>query len=92
MSRLCSVIHEERARLAGLLAYAAVPLPYAAVASGRHQALIAYAAVPWSLHLLRSFGGIGGPVRSDARRDVVRHLGPEQRLVKVAHLSVIMAL
>lgn len=92
MSRLCSVIHEERARLAGLLAYAAVPLPYAAVASGRHQALIAYAAVPWSLHLLRSFGGIGGPVRSDARRDVVRHLGPEQRLVKVAQLSVIMAL
>lgn len=92
MSRLCSVIHEERARLAGLLAYAAIPLPYAAVASGRHQALIAYAAVPWSLHLLRSFGGIGGPVRSDARRDVVRHLGPEQRLVQVARLSIIMAL
>lgn len=92
MSRLCGVIHEERARLAGLLAYAAVPLPYAAVASGRHQALVAYAVLPWSLHLIRSFGGIGGPVRSDARRDVVRHSSPEQRLVQVGRLSIIMAL
>lgn len=92
MARLCSVIHEERARLAGLLAYAAVPLPYAAVASGRHQALVAYAVLPWALHLIRSFGGIGGPVRSDARRDVVRHSSPEQRLVQVGRLSVIMAL
>lgn len=92
MSRLCSVIHEERARLAGLLAYAAVPLPYAAVASGRHQALVAYAVLPWALHLIRSFGGIGGPVRSDARRDVVRHLSSAQRVAQVARLSFILAL
>ncbi|MGA0879179.1 MAG: hypothetical protein ACO3SP_08685 [Ilumatobacteraceae bacterium] len=92
MTRLCSVIHEERARLAGLLTYAAIPLPYAAVASGRHQALVAYAVLPWALHLIRSFGGIGGPVRSDVRRDVVRHSSPEQRLVQVGRLSVIMAL
>lgn len=91
MSRLCTVIHDERARLAGLLAYAAVPLPYAAVASGRHQALIAYAALPWSLHLIRSFGGLGGPVRSDARRDVVRHLSSAQRVSQVARLSLLMA-
>ena len=91
MSRLCSVIHEERARLAGLLAYAAVPLPYAAVASGRHQVLIAYAVIPWALHLIRSFGGIGGPVRSDARRDVVRHLSAPQRIAQVARLSLLLA-
>lgn len=91
MTRLCSVIHDERARLAGLLAYAAVPLPYAAVASGRHQALVAYAVLPWSLHLIRSFGGIGGPVRSDARRDVVRHLSSLQRITQVARLSLLMA-
>lgn len=91
MSRLCKVIHDERARLAGLLAYAAIPLPYAAVASGHHQALIAYAVLPWSLHFIRSFGGIGGPVRSDARRDVVRHLSSAQRVSQVARLSLLMA-
>lgn len=90
-ARLLSVIDHERARLTGILVYAAVPLPYAAVASGRHQVLIAYAAIPWALHFLRAFSGLGGPVSDDDRRDVVENLTMRRRLKPVAKLSVLMA-
>lgn len=90
-SRLLGVIAHERARLTGIVVYAAVPLPYAAVASGRHQVLIAYAAIPWALHFLRGFGGIGGPVIDEDRRDVVERLSSSQRLRWVAKLTLLMA-
>lgn len=90
-ARLLSVIDHERARLTGILVYAAVPLPYAAVAAGRHQVLVAYAAIPWALHLLRTFSGLGGPVADDERRDVVESLTMPRRLKAVAQLSLLMA-
>lgn len=90
-ARLLRVFAHERARLTGILVYAAVPLPYAAVAAGRHQVLIAYAAIPWALHLLRTFSGIGGPVVDEDRRDVVEHPFMTQRLKAVAKLSILFA-
>jgi hypothetical protein len=88
-SALCAVVANERARIVGVIAYAAVPLPYAAVASGRHQVLIAYAVVPWALHLIRSFGGIGRSIVDDEPGDVVDHPSTQQRIRLAAKLSLL---
>ena len=40
-----------RARMIGLLVYAAVPVPYVAIAQGRFGVLTCYAALPWMLRL-----------------------------------------
>ena len=89
VSALCGVVANERARIVGVIAYAAVPLPYAAVASGRHQVLIAYAVVPWALHLIRSFGGIGTSIVDDEPGDVVDHPSTKQRIRVAAKLSLL---
>ena len=90
-SALCAVVANDRARLAGVFAYAAVPIPYVAMATGRHQVLIAYAVVPWALHLLRSFGGIGSSIVDDTVGDVIDHPSSEQRIRLVAKLSLLLA-
>jgi GT2 family glycosyltransferase len=90
-ARLLSMIDHERARLTGIVVYAAVPLPYAAVAAGRHQVLVAYAAIPWALHLVRTFSGLGGPVADEDHRDVVERLAMPRRVKAVAKLSLLMA-
>ncbi len=55
--RLASVIGVQPARIAGTLAYAAVPLPYAAIAAGRWGVLLTYALMPWVVHVTRSLVG-----------------------------------
>ena len=89
VSALCAVVANERARIVGVIAYAAVPLPYAAVAGGRHQVLIAYAVIPWALHLIRSFGGIGTSIVDDEPGDVVNHPSTEERIRLVAKMSLL---
>ena len=91
VSALCAVVADDRARLAGVFAYAAVPIPYVAMATGRHQVLIAYAVVPWALHFLRSFGGIAPSVVDDTAGDVIDHPSSEMRLQLVAKLSLLLA-
>ena len=88
-SALCSVVATERARLVGVIAYAAVPLPYAAVATGRHQVLVAYAVIPWALHLIRSFGGIGTSIVDDTPGDVIDHPTSKQRVRLAAKLALL---
>lgn len=93
-SRLCAVASMPRARLMGTIAYAAVPLPYAAVAAGRLQALIAYAVLPWALHLMRVFGGLGLPRGSEessrAVGDVVDHPDTATRVRVVSTFALLM--
>jgi GT2 family glycosyltransferase len=91
VSALCAVVADDRARLAGVFAYAAVPIPYVAMATGRHQVLIAYAVVPWALHFLRSFGGIAPSIVDDTAGDVIDHPSSEMRLQLVAKLSLLLA-
>ncbi len=55
--RFASVLGTRAARIAATAAYAAVPLPYAAVSSGRWGALLMYATLPWIVHLLRMLVG-----------------------------------
>ena len=94
-SRLCAVASVPRARLIGTIAYAAVPLPYAAVAAGRLQALIAYAVLPWALHLMRLFGGLGLPrgaeESSRAVGDVVDHPDTATRVRVVSAFALLMS-
>ena len=55
--RLARPLSSPRARVACLIVYVAVPLPYNALASGRMSGLVAYAAAPWVLaRLLRATG------------------------------------
>jgi GT2 family glycosyltransferase len=66
--RLTAPLGSWRARLAGVVLYAAVPLPYDAIAKGRWAALISYAAAPFVLgRLLRATGlaPFGAPAESE---------------------------
>ncbi len=69
MHRLTAPLGSWRVRLAGVILYAAVPLPYDALARGRLGGLVAYAAAPWILsRLLRATGlePFGAPARDEA--------------------------
>ena len=57
MWRFASVLGTRATRIAATAAYAAVPLPYAAISSGRWGALLMYATLPWMVHLLRMLVG-----------------------------------
>lgn len=55
--RLASLFGTRAGRLGAVAAYAAVPLPYVAIASGRWSALLVYGFFPWMIHLLRMLVG-----------------------------------
>jgi len=55
--RLASVLGTRAARIGGTVAYAAVPLPWVSIATGRWGALLVYGALPWMLHLMRMLVG-----------------------------------
>lgn len=57
MWRFGSVLGSRASRIAGTAAYAAVPLPYSAIAAGRWGALLVYACLPWIAHLGRMLVG-----------------------------------
>ena len=56
--RMVSFSPSVRARCVAVAVYAAVPLPYAAIASGRWSVLATYAATPWLIDLLRRVSGL----------------------------------
>ncbi|MFN0089918.1 MAG: glycosyltransferase, partial [Acidimicrobiales bacterium] len=69
-----------RPRVAALVAYAASPAPYDALASGRWKTLAIYAAAPWILVRLAGAGG-GEPYRApdpSADRAADQELGADQ--------------
>lgn len=51
MWQVASGFFGSRARMVGLVVYAAVPAPYVAIAHGRSGVLACYAALPWMLRL-----------------------------------------
>ena len=56
-ARLAGPLGSQRARLAALVTYVAIPLPYNAIAAGSLHGLVAYATAPWVLRsLLRATG------------------------------------
>ncbi|MGH9061412.1 MAG: hypothetical protein ACRDZY_18150, partial [Acidimicrobiales bacterium] len=50
--RLSRPLGSRRARVVAMVVYAAVPLPYGALGTGRWEAMVAYAGAPWILHML----------------------------------------
>ena len=60
-SRMCMRGSGSALRIVGPVVYAAVPLPYAAVATGRLPVLVGYAALPWVLHLVAGFAENADP-------------------------------
>ncbi len=78
MQRLTAPLGSWRVRLVGVVVYAAIPLPYDALARGRWAGLIAYAAAPWILgRLLRATGTAPFGAPADDRLAVRRE--PSQR-------------
>lgn len=67
MWRFASVLGTRSGRIASVACYAAVPLPYAAISSGRWGALLVYAMLPWMIHLSRM---LVGHADLDDRRDI----------------------
>ncbi|HUP69510.1 MAG TPA: glycosyltransferase family 2 protein [Acidimicrobiales bacterium] len=74
--RLATPFGSRRARTAALLVYAAVPLPYNAIARGRWGALLIYAAAPWLLARLLRATAIEPAVGGDARGGTDRRSHP----------------
>jgi GT2 family glycosyltransferase len=56
--KLATVFPSTRAQVGALVVYAATPLVSGAMSSGRLTVLVTYAAVPWTVHLLRRAAGI----------------------------------
>ena len=69
--RLATVFPSNRARIAALVVYAAMPLVPGVISTGRLSALVAYAIVPWFVHLLRAAAGIGTADPSAEAQDLV---------------------
>jgi GT2 family glycosyltransferase len=72
--RATKALASRRARLVSVVAYAALPLPYNAMASGRLAGTIAYAAAPWIfVWLLREVGAAPFTSRSDSGNRRAKH-------------------
>ncbi|MBV9660162.1 MAG: glycosyltransferase family 2 protein, partial [Acidimicrobiales bacterium] len=65
----------KRGRLAAAVFYAVVPLPYNALAGGRWDGLIAYAAMPWVLSLVIRLSGLVPLAFVPSRRATARVVG-----------------
>lgn len=92
MWRLGSLFPTARARITGLVVYAAVPLPVQLLSVGRWGALCCYAAAPWTLHLLRR--AVGVDTMATTNGDEVERLADvslRRRVRAMAQLSLVVA-
>ena len=87
--RLGATFPSARARLSVLLVYGAVPLPSQLLSSGRWSALVVYAALPWSVHLLRRFSGIDPFVTAEGDIDGDVRLSRRRRFRQFAQLALL---
>ncbi len=97
MFHFAAVFRTERGRIAALIVYAANPLPYAAIASGRWAPLAAYGAFPWALELIRRASGIQAAsslVDADGTEvtDAVAVVGVGRQIRVVAALTLLNAI
>ena len=93
--RLATVFPTNRARIVALVVYTTLPLVPGVMSTGRLSALVAYAAVPWFVHLLRVAVGIGTADPAAADTDLVDGvLTPSRRdrVRRTAMLTIAAAL
>ncbi len=95
MWKLASVFPSTRARVAGLLVFAASPLVSGAMSIGSLSTLVAYASTPWIIHTLRRAVGVetADPriAASDVADGLVR-LSPAELWRRTAAVIVVVAL
>ncbi len=92
--RLMSIFPSSRARIVGLIAFAAVPLPYSALAAGRWGVVAAYGALPWVIHLMRGIARVEPALGARADADVADATAPansRQLLRDAAQLVLLTA-
>lgn len=93
--RLAAVFPSTRARIAALLVYALSPLVSGAMSGGRLTVLVAYAAIPWVLHLVRRAAGVETADPSSAELDLtdgVLDLAPADRVRRTLVAALVLAL
>lgn len=91
--RLVRPFGSQRARLVALLVYAAVPLPYNALSSGRWGALALWAAAPWMLGRLARASGLAPFGDRDGRAGPgVRRLSMQQHVLAVGVVAALAAM
>jgi hypothetical protein len=91
--RVMSIFPSSRARIAGLVVFAAVPLPYSALGAGRWGVVAAYGAAPWVVHLLRKIALIEPALLARSDADVVDAFDTFNRreeLYRVARLALLV--
>ena len=92
--RAMSIFPSSRARIVGLVVFAAVPLPYNALAAGRWGVVAAYGAMPWVVHLLRLIARVEPALTARADSDVADAFStPDRReLIRcIAQLALLTA-
>ena len=89
--RFSSVMGTRGGRISAVVAYAAVPLPYAAIASGQWSALLMYALMPWMVHLLRMAVG-HADINSTLQKEALVYVAPSTWRRWFAGLSLITAI
>jgi hypothetical protein len=90
--RLMSIFPSSRARIVGLIAFAAVPLPYNALAAGRWGVVAAYGSLPWIVHLMRRIARVEPALAARADADTADAIGDLRRreLVRAAAQIVLL--
>jgi GT2 family glycosyltransferase len=93
--RLTDLFPSNRERIVALVTYVAMPLLPGVISTGRLSALVAYAALPWFVHLVRSAVGIGTAdpkaVVADLADGVIS-LRPRERIRRIAVAGVVVAI
>jgi GT2 family glycosyltransferase len=92
--RLADLFPSNRERIVALVTYVAMPLLPGVISTGRLSALVAFAALPWFVHLVRSAAGIGTADPSAVGADLadgVIALGPRERLRRFAVAGIVVA-
>ncbi|MCU1392367.1 MAG: hypothetical protein JWM34_795 [Ilumatobacteraceae bacterium] len=90
--RLMSIFPSSRARIIGLVVFAAVPLPYNALAAGRWGVVAAYGALPWVVHLLRCIARVEPALTARADADIPDAFAPVDRRGQVRSAAQLMLL
>lgn len=93
--RMVAFFPSVRARAGAVVVYAAVPLPYAAVAAGRWSVLAVYGATPWAIYLIRRVSGLatvdGRAWGDDDIADAVVDVPRSRRIRLLAALTLLCA-
>jgi GT2 family glycosyltransferase len=95
MSRLVAVFPSTRARVAGMLVYAASPLVGGAMSIGSLNTLVAFASTPWILHLMRRAVGVETADPRSAPLDLVDglvQLDAAERIRRTLACAIVVAL